>query len=138
MRDTKQKLLIRQALDELYYDHPTATEVYELVRQANPRISLGTVYRVLGGMVSTGEIRKVAMPEGADRFDPQLHEHHHVSCQKCQKIFDIDIALAHRLSRRIERSTGVELEDLQLIGTGLCQKCKIKLSKGEKHARVKR
>ena len=70
---TRQRMVI---LDELrkVSSHPTADEVYEMVRKNLPRISLGTVYRNLEilsvmGLISKLEIdgfwRGSAEPKGA-------------------------------------------------------------------------
>ena len=49
--------------------HPTADMVYSILREENPNISLGTVYRNLNYLAAEGIIRKITMPEGCDRFD---------------------------------------------------------------------
>lgn len=123
MRNSRQKFIVAKALSELYTEHPTAAEVYDKARQMDPRISLATVYRGLKSLVDAGEVKKVTVPDAADRFDPQTHEHHHVSCVNCQKFFDVDIALVKKLRGKITSDTGVALDSLQLIGTGHCQQC---------------
>jgi Fur family peroxide stress response transcriptional regulator len=137
MRNSKQKYVVAKALIELYAEHPTAAEVYQQSRKMDPNISLGTVYRNLGNLVAAGEVKKITVPDSADRYDPQPEEHHHVACLDCGMVFDIDIALTRRLNKKIAAETGVVLENLQLIGTGHCQNC-IKNKKGEYYARAKR
>ena len=41
-------------------DHPTAETVYSNLRQEQPHISLGTVYRNLALLTELGEIRKIS------------------------------------------------------------------------------
>jgi Fe2+ or Zn2+ uptake regulation protein len=53
----------RVVLDEVQqaHSHPTAGEVYELVRRRLPRISLATVYRSLEALAGQGLLRKLEM-----------------------------------------------------------------------------
>lgn len=57
-RNTSQRQLVRDLL-EGNFSHPTADEIYELARKANPSISRGTVYRNLNLLADSGEISSV-------------------------------------------------------------------------------
>ncbi|MDR2196385.1 MAG: transcriptional repressor [Coriobacteriales bacterium] len=124
-RNSMQKLLITETLRRM--DHPTAAEVYEQVRQDCPQISLGTVYRNLGSMADEGTVLRLSFTDEPDRFDPQTHEHFHVVCSCCGRIFDTDAsiepALVHRLDRAVERCTGVRVQSRSLLFEGVCAKC---------------
>lgn len=122
MRNTNEKSIIRQAVVGRT-DHPTAAMIHELAREQDPNISLGTVYRNLNTMAKRGEIRRIMMPDGADRFDPCLKQHSHFVCEKCGKVIDVDAAHARHSIRRQERKYKFVLTDVQLIGTGICSEC---------------
>ena len=51
------------------HEHPTADIVYMNLRESFPNISLGTVYRNLSLLSEMGQIQKISMKDGADRFD---------------------------------------------------------------------
>ena len=51
-------------------DHPSAETVYQALRQTHPNISLGTVYRNLGVLEENGQLMRIPMDNGSDRFDP--------------------------------------------------------------------
>ena len=53
-------------------DHPTADMIYTDIRKIYPNISLGTVYRNLALLSDLGEIRKLTVDGGADRFDGNI------------------------------------------------------------------
>ena len=57
-RMTHQRRLILDELKKLK-THPTADEIYVIVRKKMPRISLGTVYRNLEILSETGQIIKI-------------------------------------------------------------------------------
>ena len=61
---------------ELIYDiimsapvHRTAEEIYDLARRQMPSLARGTVYRNLGILVQSGQIRKLEMPDAPARYD---------------------------------------------------------------------
>ena len=67
-------------------DHPTAEQVCRAVRQGLPQISRMTVHRILGTFVSLGLVAKTCHPGFAARFDPKIHQHHHLVCLDCGAI----------------------------------------------------
>jgi Fur family peroxide stress response transcriptional regulator len=123
MRKSKQRELV-QAVMAGGSGHMTAAEVYEMARQQDDKISLGTVYRNLNELVAAGKLCKFSVPDEADRFDVTLTEHQHVYCRGCGRVFDLDFALMGPLRGLIKEETGVEVDSLQLVGTGLCQDCR--------------
>lgn len=78
-------------LDELRKldTHPTADELYHIVRKRLPRISLGTVYRNLEHLAQSETILKLNVGENVKRFDGCRHKHHHATCLVCSRIYDI-------------------------------------------------
>lgn len=69
--------------------HPTADEIYDLVRKRLPHVSLGTIYRNLEFLRSRGLIRKLDKIGSQMRFDAFLDPHLHVYCVECGKVGDI-------------------------------------------------
>lgn len=70
-------------------DHPTADIIYMNVRQRNPSISLGTVYRNLTLLAENGEIKRLNMGDGVDHFDADASPHYHLFCEKCGGVVDL-------------------------------------------------
>ena len=64
-------------------DHPTADVIYRNVRQRSPSISLGTIYRNLTLLAQDGEISRLNLGDGVDRFDGDTSPHYHLLCEKC-------------------------------------------------------
>ncbi len=98
--------------------HPTADEIYEKLRQADPRISLGTVYRNLNTLAQNGDILRITVPDGRDRFDFRLDSHHHMLCDVCGRAFDIDADVQIDVNE-----PNVKLKGYTLIFHGTCAKC---------------
>ena len=72
-------------------DHPTAEEVFIRSKEEMPDISMATVYNCLETLVRCGLVRQVMLERGAARFCPNMREHCHFYCDKCESVFDIDL-----------------------------------------------
>ena len=119
-RRTRQKQAVYDALLQL--DHPTATEVYEYVHPAQPTLSRGTVFRVLGGFAASGQVRKLTM-EGSDtRFDPTLAPHAHGRCRVCGRVCDIFLPDYASIAAGAVCG-GFQVEGWDVEFTGLCPDC---------------
>src|SRR5512137_1329303 len=70
-------------------DHPTAEEVFIRAKRDMPDISMATVYNCLDALVECGLARQVTLARGATRFCPNMREHCHFYCDRCQRVFDI-------------------------------------------------
>lgn len=105
-------------------DHPTAEMVYQDVKEALPNISLGTVYRNLMLLAERGEILKLSMPDGPDRFDGNVQPHAHFLCKECGGFQDVTIKNASTVFYDILPGFDGEITcgAIQLFGTcGLCR-----------------
>ena len=89
-RNTIQKDLVRNTVYEMRR-HVTANEVYEFVKEFCPTIGKGTVYRNLDILVEEGNLRKVEVSDGPNRFDLTLKNHYHVRCVNYGEISDVDM-----------------------------------------------
>ena len=68
------------------FDHPTAETIYSCLREEQPHLSLGTVYRNLSLLTELGEIRKISTGDGPDHFDGDTSFHHHFICRQCHQV----------------------------------------------------
>lgn len=87
-RLSKQRKVILEELRKVS-SHPTADEVYDMVRRILPRISLGTVYRNLEFLCSKGLVLKLGGPGQQKRFDGHADPHPHIRCEVCSRIVDV-------------------------------------------------
>ena len=87
-RMTRQRALILSELRKCR-SHPTADEIYSMVRVKMPHISLGTVYRNLELLAETNEVLKLEYAGFQKRFDGDIHDHQHVRCMRCGRVADV-------------------------------------------------
>ncbi len=115
--------------------HPTADEVYALVKKHLPRISLATVYRNLELLARAGLIQAVEIPGQARRYDGSPEEHFHIVCSECGQIADVKLSSHHSLENSIIEDCGYEVHGYFLEFRGLCPKCKQKMRDPRKGGR---
>lgn len=123
MKYSKQRELILTTV-RINLIHPTADQVYSIIRKTMPNISLGTVYRNLNLLAENGDIIKISLPNQSDRFDSTLEPHYHMICNKCGKIFDIKLDCLTSLSDDIFKNHQFLVEDYNLVINGTCCDCK--------------
>lgn len=104
-------------------DHPTAEMIYTALRGDDPRLSLGTVYRNLGLLVQLGQIRKLAVEAGPDRYDARIEPHGHFFCIDCGCITDFKVDEADRVLKAQVSAEGKTVEYIDLTVYGRCEKC---------------
>jgi Fur family ferric uptake transcriptional regulator len=118
---TRQRRLILEALKSVS-SHPTADEIFSMVREKMPRISLGTVYRNLDLLAGAGEILCLDRIGAQKRFDGDTSRHQHVRCRVCGKVGDVFSTVP--LPALPETTVpGFSLQGVDLIFIGLCQEC---------------
>ena len=122
-RITQQRRIILEELRNLD-THPTAYEVYELVRKRLPRISLGTVYRNLETLAESGMIQKLETAGTRKRFDGVIANHYHVRCTKCGRVADVPVALISKIDKIAAEASEFEILWHRLEFGGTCPRCK--------------
>jgi Fur family ferric uptake transcriptional regulator len=119
---TRQRKVILEELRKLN-THPSADEIYEIVRHRLPRISLGTVYRNLEVLSELGEIQKLELSGLLKRFDWDTNKHYHIRCVRCSRVDDAPIAPLNQLDNELYGATVFEIIGHNLEFIGLCPEC---------------
>ena len=126
-RMTRQRRIILETVKGLK-THPTADEVFGLVRKRLPRISLGTVYRNLDLLTEQGVIRKLETAGQQKRFDGDITPHYHVKCVKCGKIDDLYFELP-KPSAEWTAQTRFQILEYNVELLGICPQCQEEMNR---------
>ncbi len=121
-RLTPQRQVIMEELAKVK-THPTASEVYDMVRKRIPRIGLGTVYRNLDLMAEKGLIIKLEVSGSQKRFDATTAPHYHIRCIKCGRVDDVDMEPLASLESQVVASTAYQVLGHNVEFTGVCSDC---------------
>ncbi len=121
-RMTQQRSVILEELRKLD-THPTADELYQIVRLRLPRISLGTVYRNLVFLTESGQIMRLESAGNTNRFDANMQPHQHVRCVCCGAIADIFPPVMAPETDHIHVPGFARILQSRIEYDGLCEKC---------------
>ncbi len=122
IRLTTQRQIILEELAKVK-THPTASELYDMVRKRLPRIGLGTVYRNLELMADNGMILKLEIGGTQKRFDATTDPHYHIRCSGCGKVEDIMIPIMDDLAQAAEQASSYKIFGHHVEFSGLCADC---------------
>ena len=122
-RTTKQRELVIGALMRLY--HPTAEELYCLLRQENPSLGRATVFRNLSVLTEEGRVTRLHLGDDVARYDANTNGHYHFLCRSCAKIID----LPQKEGLPLPKSEEYVIESQSVHFYGLCRACQANESK---------
>lgn len=88
LKATGPRLLVLQTVLEGKIHHPNAEQVYEVVKQKSPSVTLATVYKNLESLVQANLINRVWSEDGQKRFDTRHTDHAHIHCTNTKEIID--------------------------------------------------
>lgn len=104
--------------------HPSASQLYEQMKDQFPTTSLGTVYKTLNVLKEIGEVLEMGFSGDDNRYDGRKpYPHPHLICTRCQKILDPEVSLAQSLIQEVAQSSGYQIVGHRLDFYGLCPDC---------------
>ncbi len=122
IRLTPQRQAILEELAKVK-THPTANEVYDMVRKRLPRIGLGTVYRNLELMAKNGLILKLEVGGTQKRFDATIDLHYHIRCTNCGKVDDIELDAIPHINEMASNTSDYQVLSHHIEFSGICETC---------------
>ncbi|MDQ6697767.1 MAG: transcriptional repressor [Actinomycetota bacterium] len=102
--------------------HLTAEAVHAAVVADMPTISLRTVYQTLNDLAAMGELVALDLGTGSSRFDPNLGAHHHLVCDRCGKVADVE-ADFDDIAVPPGKEQGYSITRTQIVFRGRCESC---------------
>lgn len=111
IRRTRQRECVYEALCACE-SHPTAEELFGLVRDRCKGVSLATVYNTLDVLTQRGLCRRVRSAKGAGgpaRYDADVSDHVHVLTPD-GRVMDVPNSMGTRVIDGISRDAMVEIE----------------------------
>ncbi len=124
MRTSSVDLIILDVLNQ-EHTHLTSNDVYEHLRERLPAVAPSTVYRALERLAKQGKVSVSDMGIGAEVYEAVGRKiHHHLVCQQCGRVFDLDHAEVSAFFERIGQQNNFEITTNHLILFGVCRDCK--------------
>ena len=121
LKVTPQRLAILDAIYKIG-GHPAAEQIIEHIRQNNPNIASGTVYKVLDTFLEKNLIKKVTTDRDIMRYDGIIDKHHHLYSVDGERIEDyvdeeLDALIENHLKSKKINGFQVTEFILQIKGT---------------------
>ena len=117
----------RVAVLRAVHDHPHADtdSISAVVREdLGVVVSLQAVYDVLRALTAAGLVRRIQPMGSAARYEARVRDnHHHVVCQSCGAIADVDCAVGYTPCLTAADDAGYEIGEAEVIYWGRCPEC---------------
>ena len=121
MRRSNAREVILEELKKLG-THPRGDELFNIVRQRLPRISLGTVYRNLDLLRRQGVVAEVFCGD-FNRYDGEVSPHHHFLCKECWRLWDFEAGDAPEKIKSVKSTAGFQIDGQYTVFYGRCDRC---------------
>ena len=119
IKPSYQRMKVFQYLQE-NKNHPTVEMIYKALCTEIPTLSKTTVYNTLNLFIEKKIANILVIEENETRYDATMNVHGHFKCEKCGKIFDIDVDKRLLDTKNLEN---FEIKEQHLYFKGICQDC---------------
>ncbi len=124
LKKTRQKDLILETFLG-HEGHLSVEDIYALVKKKDKKVGIVTVFRTLKSLTTCGIAREIGLGDGLTRFEHCYHHplHHHIICNKCQKVIEFTSPELEKVQRSIVMKYGFQQLQQRIQIYGLCQEC---------------
>jgi len=103
----------------------SAAELLRRLARALPTVHKTTVYRELSALSGEGVVQEVRFGDGAARYELKGGHHHHVVCERCGDVADVEIPESFESPARVSAGrSGFSVTRHALEFFGLCRECR--------------
>lgn len=123
LRNTRAKQLVTT----IFKDSPVPllmTDVFKHVQKSFPTIAYSTIYRIVQHYHSAGQLVAIDWRERGSRYEwARKEHHHHLVCDVCGSVSDVDDSLLNFKVDSISKQTGFRVQDHSIELFGECSPC---------------
>jgi Fe2+ or Zn2+ uptake regulation protein len=122
LRVTRPRLAVLKAVHE--HPHADTESLIGIVRHDVGWVSHQGVYNVLDVMTAAGLVRRIQPAGSVARYEARVGDnHHHVVCQSCGAISDVDCAIGEAPCLTPSDDAGYEINEAEVVYWGRCADC---------------
>ncbi len=122
-RLTPQRVMVLSAIEDSD-DHISAEEIYAQIVAKYPQVNISTVYRTLELLKRLGLVTETDLGGGRVRYHSvEKGHHHHLVCQECGAIIDLDESVLSSLKDTLLREYKFIADLRHLAVFGCCVNC---------------
>ncbi len=103
-------------------NHPTVDMIYADIIKIIPTVSRTTIYNTLNLFIEKDLVKSLIITGTETRYESELFPHNHFLCNKCGKIFDINISDSFTFENQkfIDNN---EIKETHCYFKGICKNC---------------
>jgi Fur family transcriptional regulator, ferric uptake regulator len=113
----------RVAVLDFLEEQRNPTDVYSIAEELNQVADQATIYRILEILTKNGIVNRLEFGEGKYRYELQRDHHHHMICENCGSIEDVEGAFVEELEKEIKDKKGFRVKSHSLEFFGICSDC---------------
>ena len=122
LRVTGGRLAVLDALESA--PHSDAETLVGMLRTDLQRTSVQSVHNVLGDLTAAGIIRRIEPAGSPARYERRVDDnHHHIVCESCGAIADVDCVVGHAPCLAPSDTAGYAVHTAEVTFWGLCASC---------------
>lgn len=117
------RTMSRQAVIQVIVDchgHISPDAIAREVQKEFPSVDVSTVYRTLETLRELEVVERVYFADGSTVYHLSDHRHHHLCCEKCNKVLELPMESLAPLEAAVLESFGFELHQRPVGLFGLC------------------
>jgi Fe2+ or Zn2+ uptake regulation protein len=127
-RNTRPRRLIAERLVELAESGTdfTIDDLWQELREGEPRLGRATVYRSVEKLVNAGLLDRIEFADGTHHYRVcGDNHHHHLTCIRCHCVVEVDVCLPVDQFAAIGQQTNFAIEGHSLTIFGRCEDCRV-------------
>jgi Fur family ferric uptake transcriptional regulator len=125
-RNTRPRRIIADRLATLASEGEafTTDDLWQELRQEDPKIGRATVFRSVEKLVERGLLDRVEFADGSHHYRVcgGTH-HHHLTCTQCHRVIEVNVCLPQEQLQNISNKTGFAIEGHAISLFGRCSNC---------------
>ncbi len=127
MKRIRKKSNQRERIFELIQkssEHPTAQNIYEILKNEIKSLSIGNVYRNIRILIEQGFIIGRDFGDRIEHFDAMIQIHYHIICEKCNTVSDFIMPVQESITKNAQKISKHTITSHTIQFYGICEKCK--------------
>ena len=102
-------------------------ELLAAVREDIDTADFSTIFRAIGNLERSGVVDRVDVGDGKMRYESLRAHHEHIRCTSCGRVAEVPGCVLDEAVSSVQRRTGFQVADHQVVFTGLCADCRRQL-----------
>lgn len=125
-RNTKTKTKLEEIL-KVTQKPLTLYELYSKVKKSLPKTAYSTVFRIIQNLEKNKTVSKINWKDRGGLYEwAHRPHHHHIVCEKCDSVEDIDDKALGYNENKVVKDTGFIITNHTIEFMGICKPCQQK------------